>query len=181
MNSEIEILIETNPETYACIKDILKDLEKLNNIEINFIIRSFYNEKENFKKTENFDLESLINVFNKTKEVFKKIKPLIHSMNFPNTFHFLQKKIKYLFYLMDKIKLIIKTFKNIRILKEKLMGNRIFKNSYNSLVDECLLYIHEFYYFLNNFIFLHKFYLMNDLKTSEILFKEYDTFFKIHS
>ena len=158
----MDITYETDPEIVSTEEDIIKDLEKLNNNEIYFIIRSFYDEKTNFKKIKAFNLEGLINVCNKTKEVFKEINPLIHLMNFHNIFNFFGRKIKYLFKLMDKIELEIKN----------LMAFRILKKSVNLLVDSCLLlYIQEFYYSLNDFIFLHKFYSKNNLFTKNLFIK----------
>ena len=156
-----DITYETDPEIVSTEEDIIKDLEKLKDNEIYFIIRSFYDEKENFKKTESFDFEGLIKVCNKTKEVFKDINPLLHLMDFHNVFSYFKIKLEFLFKLMVKIELEIKN----------LMSDSILKKSVNLLVDCCLSYIQKFYDVLNDFIFLHKFFSKNNLFTKELFFE----------
>ena len=124
------------------------DLQKLKDNEIYFIIRSFYNEKENFNKIEGFNFKkTLINPCNKTKEIFKDLRFILNGyidvIN-ENDLSFCSKTdIERLLIQMDKIELEIKSLMAVRILKKKV----------NLLVDVCLLNLRVFYCVLNDFIF----------------------------
>ena len=137
------------PYEYFKNKTHIIDLQKLKDNEIYFIIRSFYNEKENFNKIEGFNCKkSLINPCNKTKEIFKDLRYILNGyidvIN-ENDLSFCSKQdIKRLLIQMDKIELEIKNLMAVRILKKKV----------NLLVDACLLNIRVFYCSLNDFIFL---------------------------
>ena len=137
------------PYEYFKSKTHIIDLQKLKDNEIYFIIRSFYNEKENFNKIEGFNFKkSLINPCNKTKEIFKDLRYILNGyidvIN-ENDLSFCSKTdIERLLIQMDKIELEIKNLMAVRLLKKKV----------NLLVDACLLYIRVFYCLLNDFIFL---------------------------
>ena len=137
------------PYEYFKSKSHITDLQKLKDDEIYFIIRSFYNEKENFNKIEGFNFKkSLINPCNKTKEIFKDLRYILNGyidvIN-KNDLSFCSKTdIERLLIQMDKIELEIKN----------LMAVRRLKNRVNVLVDSCLLNIRVFYCSLNDFIFL---------------------------
>ena len=137
------------PYEYFKSKTHIIDLQKLKDNEIYFIIRSFYNEKENFNKIEGFNFKkSLINPCNKTKEVFKDLRYILNGyidvIN-KNDLSFCSKTdIERLLIQMDKIELEIKN----------LMAVRQLKNRVNLLVDACLLNIRVLYCSLNDFIFL---------------------------
>ena len=137
------------PYEYFKSKTYIVDLQKLKDDEIYFIIRSFYNEKENFNKIEGFNFKkSLINPCNKTKEIFKDLRYILNGyidvIN-KNDLSFCSKTdIERLLIQMDKIELEIKN----------LMVVRRLKNRVNVLVDSCLLNIRVFYCSLNDFIFL---------------------------
>ena len=137
------------PYEYFKSKTHITDLQKLKDDEIYFIIRSFYNEKENFNKIEGFNFKkSLINPCNETKEVFKDLRYILNGyidvIN-ENDLSFCSKTdIERLLIQMDKIELEIKNLMAVRILKKKV----------NALVDICLLNIRVFYCLLNDFIFL---------------------------
>ena len=136
------------PYEYFKSKTHIIDLQKLKDNEIYFIIRSFYNEKENFNKMEGFNFKkTLFNPCNKTKEIFKDLRYILNGyidvIN-ENDLSFCSKiDIERLSIQMDKIELEIKNLMAVRILKKKI----------NSLVDACLLYIRVFYSLLNDFIF----------------------------
>ena len=136
------------PYEYFKSKTHIIDLQKLKDNEIYFIIRSFYNEKENFNKIEGFNFKkSLINPCNKTKEIFKDLRYILNGyidvIN-ENDLSFCSKQdIERLLIQMDKIELEIKNLMAVRLLKKKV----------NLLVDACLLYIRVFYCALNDFIF----------------------------
>ena len=137
------------PYEYFKSKTHIIDLQKLKDNEIYFIIRSFYNEKENFNKMEGFNFKkTLINPCNKTKEIFKDLRYILNGyidvIN-ENDLSFCSKTdIERLLIQMDKIELEIKNLMAVRILKKKI----------NLLVNTCLLYIRVFYCSLNDFIFL---------------------------
>ena len=137
------------PYEYFKSKTYIIDLQKLKDDEIYFIIRSFYDELENFNKIEGFNFKkSLINPCNKTKEIFKDLRYILNGyidvIN-ENDLSFCSKPdIVRLLIQMDKIELEIKN----------LMAVRRLKNSVNVLVDSCLLNIRVFYCSLNDFIFL---------------------------
>ena len=136
------------PYEYFKSKTYITDLQKLKDNEIYFIIRSFYNEKENFNKIEGFNFKkTLINPCNKTKEIFKDLRYILNGyidvIN-KNDLSFCSKTdIERLLIKMDKIELEIKSLMAVRILKKKV----------NLLVDVCLLNLRVFYCVLNDFIF----------------------------
>ena len=137
------------PYEYFKSKTHITDLQKLKDNEIYFIIRSFYNEKENFNKIEGFNFKkTLINPCNKTKEIFNNLRYILNGyidvIN-ENDLSFCSKPdIERLLIQMDKIELEIKNIMCVRQLK-----NRV-----NALIDNCLLNIRVFYCSLNDFIFL---------------------------
>ena len=137
------------PYEYFKNKTHIIDLQKLKDNEIYFIIRSFYNEKENFNKIEGFNFKkSLINPCNKTKEIFKDLRYILNGyidVIDENDLSFCSKQdTERLLIQMDKIELEIKN----------IMAVRMLKNRINALVDSCLLNIRVFYCSLNDFIFL---------------------------
>ena len=136
------------PYEYFKSKTHIIDLQKLKDNEIYFIIRSFYNEKENFNKMEGFNFKkTLINPCNKTKEIFKDLRYILNgyiNVINENDLSFCSKMdIERLLIQMDKIELEIKSLMAVRILKKKV----------NLLVDVCLLNLRVFYCVLNDFIF----------------------------
>ena len=136
------------PYEYFKSKTHIIDLQKLKDNEIYFIIRSFYNEKENFNKMEGFNFKkTLINPCNKTKELFKDLRYILNGyidvINENDLSFYSKTDIERLLIQMDKIELEIKS----------LMAVRILKNKVNSLVDVCLLNIRVFYSLLSDFIF----------------------------
>ena len=137
------------PYEYFKSKTHIIDLQKLKDNEIYFIIRSFYNEKENFNKIEGFNFKkSLSNPCKQTKEVFKDIRYILNGyIDVFNEKHIIlssKPDIERLLIQMDKIELEIKNLMAVRLLKKKV----------NLLVDICLLNIRVFYCSLNDFIFL---------------------------
>ena len=136
------------PYEYFKSKTHIIDLQKLKDNEIYFIIRLFYNEKENFNKMEGFNFKkTLINPCNKTKEIFKDLRYILNgyiNVINENDLSFCSKmNIERLLIQMDKIELEIKSLMAVRILKKKV----------NLLVDVCLLNLRVFYCALNDFIF----------------------------
>ena len=136
------------PYEYFKSKTHIIDLQKLKDNELYFIIRSFYNEKENFNKMEGFNFnKTLINPCNETKELFKDLRFILNGyidvINENNLSFCSKTDIERLLIQMDKIELELKNLMAIRILKKKV----------NLLVDIFLLYIRMFYCSLSDFIF----------------------------
>ena len=136
------------PYEYFKSKTHITDLQKLKDDELYFIIRSFYNEKENFNKIERFNLKkTFINPCDKTKEILKDLRYILNGyidvIN-ENDLYFCSKSdIERLLIQMDKIELEIKN----------LMADRILRKKINLLVDVCLLNIRVLYSLLSDFIF----------------------------
>ena len=126
----------------------IKDLQKLKDNEIYFIIRLFYNELEDFNKIEGFHLKGLINPCIETKKIFKDIRFILNNyINVieENNLSFCSiEDINHLLLDMDKIESQIKN----------IMAVRMLKNRVNLLVDNCILNIRVFYNSLNDFLFL---------------------------
>ena len=136
------------PYEYFKSKTHIIDLQKLKDNELYFIIRSFYNEKENFNKMEGFNFnKTLINPCNETKELFKDLRFILNGyidvINENNLSFCSKTDIERLLIQMDKIELELKSLMAVRILKKKV----------NLLVDIFLLYIRMFYCSLSDFIF----------------------------
>ena len=136
------------PYGYFKSKTHITDLQKLKDNELYFIIRLFYDEKENFNKSEGFNLKGLINACNETKEVFNNLRYILTcylDLINENEFSVCSKSlIECLLSEMDKIELELKN----------IMAVRQLKNRVNFLVDKCLLIIRLFYILLSDFIFL---------------------------
>ena len=136
------------PYEYFKSKTHIIDLQKLKDDELYFIIRSFYNEKENFNKIEGFNFKkTLINPCNNTKEILKDLRYILNGyidvINENNLSFCSKPDIERLLIQMDKIELEIKNLMTVRILKKKV----------NLLVDACLLNIRVLYSLLCDFIF----------------------------
>ena len=136
------------PYEYFKSKTHIIDLQKLKDNELYFIIRSFYNEKENFNKMEGFNFnKTLINPCNETKELFKDLRFILNGyidvINENNLSFCSKTDIERLLIQMDKIELELKNLMVVKILKKKV----------NLLVDIFLLYIRMFYCSLSDFIF----------------------------
>ena len=136
------------PVEYFKNKIHIKDLQKLKDNEIYFIIRLFYNELEDFNKIEGFHLKGLIKPCIETKKIFKDLRFIFNNyINVieENNLSFCSiEDINRLLLDMDKIESQIKN----------IMAVRMLKNRVNLLVDNCILNIRVFYNSLNDFLFL---------------------------
>ena len=126
----------------------IKDLQKLKDQELFFIIRLFYDELEYFNQYKGFQLKGLIIACNETKELIKKFRFILNDyidvIN-KNDLSFCSiKDIKIILSKMDIIENYINMIKGIRYLRTKV----------NELVDVCLLYIRILHGLLNDFIFM---------------------------
>ena len=126
----------------------IKDLQKLKDQELFFIIRLFYDELEYFNQYKGFQLKGLIIACNETKELIKKFRFILNDyidvIN-KNDLSFCSiKDIKIILSKMDIIENYINMIKGIRYLRTRV----------NELVDDCLLYIRILYDLLNDFLFM---------------------------
>ena len=126
----------------------IKDLQKLKDQELFFIIRLFYDELEYFNQYKGFQLKGLIIACNETKELIKKFRFILNGyidvIN-ENDLSFCSiEDIRIILSKMDKIENYINMIKGVRYLRTRV----------NELVDDCLLYIRILYDLLNDFLFM---------------------------
>ena len=126
----------------------IKDLQKLKDQELFFIIRLFKDELEYFNQFKGFQLRGLIIACNEIKDLIKDFRFILNGyidvIN-ENDLSFCSiKDIKNLLLEMDKIENYLNMIKGIRQLKTRV----------NELVDDCLLYIRILHGSLNDFIFM---------------------------
>ena len=136
------------PYEYFKNQTHIKDLQKLKDQELFFIIRLFYDELAYFNEFEGFQLKGLIIACNETKELIKDFRFILNSyidvIN-KNDLSFCSiTDIKNLLSEMDKIDNYLNMIKGIRQLRTRV----------NELVDDCLLYIRILNGSLNDFIFM---------------------------
>ena len=126
----------------------IKDLQKLKDQELYFIIRLFYKELEHFNQSKEFKFKGLIIACNETKELIKKLRFILNdyiNVINENDLSFCSiKDINIILSKIDKIENYLNMIKNTRYLKTRV----------NELVDGCLLYIRILYDLLNDFIFM---------------------------
>ena len=124
----------------------IKDLQKLKDRELFFIIKLFYDELEYFNQNKGFQLKGLIIACNETKELIKEFRFILNDyidvIN-ENDLSFCSiEDIKIILSKIDKIENYINMIKGIRYLRTRV----------NELVDDCLLYIRILYDLLNDFL-----------------------------
>ena len=136
------------PYEYFKNQTHIKDLQKLNNQELYFIIRLFYKELEYFNQSKEFKFKGLIITCNETKELIKEFRFILNdyiNVINENDLSFCSiKDINIILLKIDKIENYLNMIKNTRYLKTRV----------NELVDDCLLYIRILYDLLNDFIFM---------------------------
>ena len=136
------------PYEYFKNQTHIKDLQKLNNQELYFIIRLFYKELEYFNQSKEFKFKGLIIACNETKELIKKLRFMLNiyiDVINENDLSFCSiEDINIILSKIDKIENYLNMIKNTRYLKTRV----------NELVDGCLLYIRILYDLLNDFIFM---------------------------
>ena len=136
------------PYEYFKNQSHIKDLQKLNDQELYFIIKLFYDELEYFNQSKEFKFKGLIIACNETKELIKKIRFILNiyiDVINENDLSFCSiEDINIILSKIDKIENYLNMIKNTRYLKTRV----------NELVDGCLLYIRILYDLLNDFIFM---------------------------
>ena len=134
------------PYEYFKNQTHIKDLQKLKDQELFFIIRLFYDELAYFNEFEGFKLKGLIIACNETKELIKEFRFILNdyiNVINENDLSFIeQNDIKIILSIIDKIENYLNIIKNIKQLKTRV----------NKLVDDCLLFIRILYDLLNNFL-----------------------------
>ena len=135
---------------YFIDQNHIRNLLKLKDEELYFIIRLFKDELEYFNNYDGFKIKGLIIACNEMKDLIKDFRfILIGYMKVinENDLSFCSKKdIERLLSYMDNIENYLNSIKTVRLLKAKV----------NDLVGTCLLYIRMFYDFLNDFIYVEK-------------------------
>ena len=125
----------------------IKDLQKLKDQELFFIIRLFKNELEYLNQSKGFQLKGLIIACNETKKLIKDFRFILNdyiNVINENDLSFMeQNDIKIILSIMDKIENYLNIINGIKQLKTRV----------NKLVDDCLLYIRTLYDLLNDFLF----------------------------
>ena len=136
------------PYEYFKNQSHIKDLQKLKDQELYFIIKLFYDELEYFNQSKEFKFKGLIIACNETKELIKKFRFILNvyiDVINENDLSFCSiEDINIILSKIDKIENYLNMIKNTRYLKTRV----------NELVDGCLLYIRILYDLLNDFIFM---------------------------
>ena len=126
----------------------IKDLQKLKDQELFFIIRLFKDELEYFNQSKGLQLKGLIIACNKTKELIKEFRLILNDyIDVINENDLSFCSIKDINIILSKIDKIENYLNMIRV-------NRCLKTKVNELVDGCLLYIRILYDLLNDFLFM---------------------------
>ena len=136
------------PYEYFKNQTHIKDLQKLKDQELYFIIKLFYKELEYFNQSKEFKLNGLIIACNNTKELIKNIRFILNDYIDVINKNYLSfcsiKDINIILSIIDKIENYLNMIKRVRYLKTGV----------NELVDYCVLYIQILYDLLNDFIFM---------------------------
>ena len=124
----------------------IKDLQKLKDEELYFIIRLFRDELENFNKSDDFKLKGLIIACNEMKDLIKNFRFILNCYIGVTNNHNMPAcsitDINQLLTEMDKIENNLDKIKKVRLVKAKV----------NELADKCLYKMRILYDSLNDFI-----------------------------
>ena len=136
------------PYEYFKNKLHIKDLQKLKDQELYFIIKLFYNELEYFNQSKEFKIKGLIIACNETKELIKDFRFIL------NNYIDVINENDLSFCSIKDINIILSKIDKIENYLNKIKKTRYLKTRVNELVDDCLLYIRILYDLLNDFIFM---------------------------
>ena len=136
------------PYEYFKNQTHIKDLQKLKDQELFFIIRLFYDELEYFNRSKGFQFKGLIIACNETKELIKEFRFIL------NDYIDVINKNDLSFCSIKDINIILSKIDKIENYLNMIKGNRCLKTKINELVDDCLLYIRILYDLLNDFLFM---------------------------
>ena len=136
------------PYEYFKNQTHIKDLQKLKDQELFFIIRLFKDELEYFNQSKEFKFKGLIIACNETKELIKEFRFILNDyINVINENDLSFCSIK-------DINIILSKIDKIENYLNMIKGNRCLKTKVNELVDGCLLHIRILYDLLNDFLFM---------------------------
>ena len=136
------------PYEYFKNQTHIKDLQKLKDNELYFIINMFYDELEYFNQSKEFQLKGLIIVCNETKELIKEFRFILNGYIDVINKNYLS------FCSIEDIKIILSKIDKIENYLNMIKGIRYLRTRVNELVDDCLLYIRILYNLLNDFLFM---------------------------
>ena len=136
------------PYEYFKNQTHIKDLQKLKDQELYFIISLFYNELEYFNQSKEFQLKGLIIACNETKELIKDFRFIL------NGYIDVINENDLSFCSIEDIKIILSKIDKIENYLNMIKGIRYLRTRVNELVDDCLLYIRILYTSLNDFLFM---------------------------
>ena len=136
------------PYEYFKNQTHIKDLQKLKDQELFFIIRLFKDELEYFNQSKWSQFKGLIIACNETKELIKEFRFIL------NDYIDVINENDLSFCSIKDINIILSKIDKIENYLNMIKGNRCLKTRVNELVDGCLLYIRILYDLLNDFLFM---------------------------
>ena len=136
------------PYEYFKNQTHIKDLQKLKDQELYFIIKLFYDELEYFNQSKGFQLKGLIKACNETKELIKDFRFIL------NGYIDVINENDLSFCSIEDIKIILSKIDKIENYLNMIKGIRYLRTRVKELVDDCLLYIRILYTSLNDFLFM---------------------------
>ena len=136
------------PYEYFKNQSHIKDLQKLKDQELYFIISLFYKELEYFNQSKEFEIKGLIIACNETKELIKEFRFIL------NNYIDVINENDLSFCSIKDINIILSKIDKIENYLNKIKKTKYLKTRVNELVDDCLLYIRILYDLLNDFIFM---------------------------
>ena len=136
------------PYEYFKNQTHIKDLQKLKDNELYFIIKLFYDELEYFNQSKEFQLKGLIIACNETKELIKEFRFIL------NGYIDVINENDLSFCSIEDIKIILSKIDKIENYLNMIKGIRYLRTRVNELVDDCLLYIRILHDSLNDFLFM---------------------------
>ena len=115
------------PFEYFKNMEHIADLQKLKDDKLYFIIQEFYKELEKLNKIKNAQLKDLKKLCNETTEIIKKIRLILSSYKglYLKDYTEERENINDMLYEIDKIELLLKDLKNLKInsMKVKKLTN----------------------------------------------------------
>ena len=145
---------------YFLNKMHIKELGKLNEKELKFIIRLFKDELEYFNINDGFKLKGLIIACNEMTDLLKDFRFIL------NGYMDVSKEKDFPFRDMSNTEKLITNMDKIDNYLTKIKAVRVSKEKVNELVDTCLLNIRSFYDSLYEY-FREEFYLWENLGNME--------------
>ena len=136
------------PYEYFKNQTHIKDLQKLKDQELFFLIRLFYDELEYFNQSKGLQLKGLIIACFKTRRLIKEIRFIL------NDYIDVINENDLSFCSIEDINIILSKIDKIEKYLNIIKVNRCSRTRVNELVNGCLLYIRILYDLLNDFIFM---------------------------